>query len=66
MPQRPNAPMPQRPNAPMPQCPNPNPNQVHKFWLDMKSSRFIDSQTRMLSFTLPVRANHAKATHPSH
>jgi len=33
--------------------------EVHKFWLDMKSSRFIDSQTRMLSFTLPVRANHA-------
>jgi hypothetical protein len=36
--------------------PNPNPNQVHKFWMDMKSSRFIDPQTRMLSLTLPVRA----------
>jgi len=26
----------------------------------MKQRRFIDPQTRVLSFTLPVRANHAK------
>merc|ERR1719506_999684 len=33
---------------------------VHEFWMEMKQRRFIDPQTRVLSFTLPVRANHAK------
>ena len=34
-------------------------NETHQFWMDMKAARFIDPQTRMLSFTIPVRANHA-------
>ena len=31
-----------------------------QFWQDMKSAQFVDYQTRVLSFTLPVRANHVK------
>ena len=31
-----------------------------QFWQDMKSAQFVDYQTRVLSFTLPVRANHLK------
>lgn len=31
-----------------------------QFWKDIKSAQFVDYQTRVLSFTLPVRANHVK------
>ena len=31
-----------------------------QFWQDMKSAQFVDYQTRILSFTLPVRANHVQ------
>ena len=31
-----------------------------QFWKDMKSAQFVDYQTRVLSFTVPVRANHVK------
>ena len=35
-------------------------NRMLQFWQDMKSAQFVDYQTRVLSFTLPVRANHVK------
>jgi hypothetical protein len=35
------------------------PEMMHTMWANMKAGHWVDSQTRVLSFTLPVRSNHA-------